>query len=124
MVNFWATWCAPCREEMPALDALQEGRPREDFEVVPSPRAATAPRRSSAFFDEAGIADLRDLASIPGAGSPAAMGVPGLPVTVILDREGDEIARLHRRRRLERTERARHHGGPAGALRRNSVLRW
>lgn len=93
LVNFWATWCAPCREEMPSLSALQTELGGEDFEVV---TIATGPNPAPAmtrFFDEIGVDNL-PLHTDPRQGFARSMGVMGLPVTVILDRDGMEIARL------------------------------
>ncbi len=93
VVNFWATWCAPCREEMPALAALQAGLAGEDFEVVLIATGRNSPEAIARFFAEAGIEGLETGAD-PKGRLAREMAVPALPVTVILNREGDEIARL------------------------------
>jgi thiol-disulfide isomerase/thioredoxin len=93
LVNFWATWCAPCRKEMPQLDALQKEFGGEDFEVVTIAVGRNSPEGIARFFTEAGVD------SLPGHMDPkqklaAEMSVLGLPITVILDPQGQEIARL------------------------------
>jgi thiol-disulfide isomerase/thioredoxin len=93
VVNFWATWCAPCRREMPALDALARERGGDDLAVLAIATGRNAPEAIAAFREEAGIATLATYTD-PKSELARAMGVPGLPVTVILDRDGDEIARL------------------------------
>lgn len=93
LVNFWATWCAPCREEMPALDALQAELGGDDFEVVPIATGRNAVPRIHDFFDEVGVTNLPVLLD-PGMKLARQMGVVGLPVSVLIDREGHEIARL------------------------------
>lgn len=93
VVNFWATWCAPCREEMPALAALQAGLAGEAFEVVLIATGRNSPEAIERFFEEAGIEGL-ETGTDPKGRLAREMGVPGLPVTVIVNREGDEIARL------------------------------
>jgi thiol-disulfide isomerase/thioredoxin len=91
VVNFWATWCAPCREEMPSLDALGQARPQVDVMLVATGR--NNPEAIERFARDVGLPDLRTFVD-PRSRLAAAMNVPGLPVTVILDRDGGEIARL------------------------------
>lgn len=93
LLNFWATWCAPCREEMPALDALQRELGGEDFAVVPIATGRNAVPRIGQFFDEVGVTDLPVLLD-PRQQLAREMGVLGLPVSVLIDRDGNEIARL------------------------------
>lgn len=91
VLNFWATWCAPCRHEMPALDRLQAALP--DIAVVPVATGRNAPEQITKFFTEAEVKNLTVLRD-PKMQLARAMGVAGLPVTVILNPEGQEIARL------------------------------
>jgi thiol-disulfide isomerase/thioredoxin len=93
VLNFWATWCAPCRKEMPALDALQAALGDRGLEVVAIATGRNAPAAITRFFDETGVANLHPYTD-PGMELARDMAVFGLPVTVILDREGREIARL------------------------------
>jgi thiol-disulfide isomerase/thioredoxin len=93
LLNFWATWCAPCREEMPSLAALQREKGGPGFEVLAIATGRNPPEAIAAFREEAGITDLPN-ALDPKGKLAAAMGVPGLPATVILDRDGFEIARM------------------------------
>lgn len=93
VVNFWATWCAPCRKEMPMLSDLQSELGGEDFEVVTIATSRNPPAKMKAFFDEIGVDNLplhRDLRSVLAR----EMGILGLPVTVILNPDGQEVARL------------------------------
>ena len=92
LVNFWATWCAPCRKENPSLDALEKARGGADFAVVSVATGRNDPAAIDRFNAEAGIT-LPVLLDPKGA-LARAMDVPGLPVTVIVNREGMEIARL------------------------------
>ena len=93
VLNFWAVWCAPCREEMATLSALEAEFGGEDFAVVTLATGANAVPAVEKFFDEIGVENLpkyRDPRSVLARGA----GVFGLPVTLVLDREGRELARL------------------------------
>lgn len=92
LLNIWATWCSPCRKEMPTLDRLQASLGGDDFEVV----ALSIDRRMDAvrkFYAEIGI---RKLAMYLDSSAKATrqLGAVGLPTTLLIDREGREIARL------------------------------
>lgn len=91
VLNFWATWCAPCRAEMPSLDRLQTAMP--GIAVVPVATGRNAVTQIAKFYEEAAVTNLPVLRD-PKSGLAHAMGVMGLPVTVILDPEGREVARL------------------------------
>jgi thiol-disulfide isomerase/thioredoxin len=91
VLNFWATWCGPCRHEMPALDRLQQAMP--DLAVVPVATGRNAVEGIQRFYQEAGIKHLPILRD-PKSELARSMGVMGLPITVILNPEGQEVARL------------------------------
>jgi thiol-disulfide isomerase/thioredoxin len=93
LVNFWATWCVPCRKEMPSLDALARERAGDDFAVIPIATGRNTVDAITAFTAERGIGDLATYLDPKGA-LAFEMEVPGLPVTVILDRQGNEVGRL------------------------------
>ena len=93
LVNFWATWCAPCRAELGSLDRLEAALGGDRFAVV---TVATGPNPLPAIrklFDEEGIEHLPILRDTRQQFARA-MGVLGLPITVILDPEGREVGRL------------------------------
>ncbi|MFA8386093.1 MAG: TlpA family protein disulfide reductase [Pelagibaca sp.] len=93
LLNFWATWCAPCRKEMPMLSELQTEFGGEDFDVVTIATGRNPPPAIKAFFDEIGVNNL-PLYRDPQSGLAREMGVLGLPITVILNPEGQEVARM------------------------------
>ncbi|WP_170789713.1 TlpA disulfide reductase family protein [Ruegeria lacuscaerulensis] len=93
LVNFWATWCAPCRKEMPQIAELQEEFGGDKFEVVTLATGRNSPAGIKKFFDETGIDNLPRHQD-PGSAVAREFGVIALPITVILDPNGDEIARL------------------------------
>ena len=93
LLNFWATWCAPCRKEMPMLSELQTELGGDDFEVVTIATGRNMPVAIDKFFKDIEVDNLtkhRD----PKMDVARDMSVFGLPVTVIIDPEGREIARL------------------------------
>lgn len=95
VLNFWATWCAPCVVEMPYLDALEGRYGSDDFEVV----TISMDRRIEeplAFFEERALENLNFYFD---PGMSIAFGVMGsanrgLPLTILYDRNGFEIGRL------------------------------
>jgi len=93
VLNFWATWCAPCREEMPSLQNLHDQLGGEDFAVVTLATGFNQPQAIRRFFEETGVTDLPQYRDI-NQQIAREMGVFGLPITVILNPEGKEIARL------------------------------
>ncbi|WP_241480936.1 TlpA disulfide reductase family protein [Leisingera sp. ANG-M6] len=93
LLNFWATWCAPCRKEMPQLAELQEEFGGEDFEVLTIATGRNSPAGIQKFFDENGISNLPRHQD-PKQALAREMAVIGLPITVLLDRDGKEVARL------------------------------
>ena len=93
LLNFWATWCAPCRKEMPSLNALQTEFGGDDFRVVTIATGRNTPAAIRRFFDEVGVADLPRYTD-PKQALARGMAVFGLPISVLLNPEGMEIARL------------------------------
>ncbi|NCO86645.1 MAG: redoxin family protein [Rhodobacterales bacterium] len=93
LVNFWATWCAPCRVEMPHLSALQAAMGGADFQVVTIATGRNDPAAITRFLAEIGVDNL-PLHSDPQQRLAADMGVLGLPVSLLLDRAGREVGRL------------------------------
>jgi thiol-disulfide isomerase/thioredoxin len=97
LVNLWATWCAPCRHEMPALDRLQQTYGGADFEVVAINIDTRNAEKARAFLDEVNVKNLalyadpsakifQDLKSVGRAF--------GMPTTILLDKDGCELAYL------------------------------
>lgn len=92
LLNVWATWCAPCREEMPALDRLQQQLGGADFQVLALSLDQEGIGVVQRFFEEFRIEHLTpyiDAGEPPGPVPDA----PGIPVTLVLDRQGRELGR-------------------------------
>ena len=93
LVNFWATWCAPCRKEMPMLSELQSEFGGDSFEVVTIATGRNDLAGIKRFLDEIEVDNL-PLYLDPKQTLARDMAVLGLPITLILDPEGNEIARM------------------------------
>ena len=91
IINFWATWCAPCKEEMPHLDELKAKF--KNLEIIPINIADEELRKSKEFFEELNINNLEIFygSSIELAKK---FKLRGIPTTVIIDKEGYEFARI------------------------------
>ena len=92
LLNIWATWCGPCREEMPTLDRLQARLGGPDFEVVALSIDRAGTTVVSEFFDEIGIQHLAKYID-EGGKSAGQLNALGLPTTLLIDREGREVGR-------------------------------
>lgn len=93
VLNFWATWCAPCRHEMPHLSALQTQLGGDQIEVVTIATGRNPLPGMQRFFEEIGVTNL-PLHTDARQSLARSLGVLGLPVTIIIDTEGHEIARM------------------------------
>lgn len=93
LLNIWATWCVPCRKEMPMLDRLQATLGGPDFEVVTLSIDRGGVDVVRKFFAEVGIQKLSMYLDSAGKATRE-LGVVGLPTTLLVDREVREIGRL------------------------------
>lgn len=93
LLNLWATWCGPCREEMPALDRLQAQLGGDTFQVVALSVDRGGAQKSQEFLDQINIKNLR-LYTDESASATAPLKVIGMPTTLLIDAEGREIGRL------------------------------
>jgi thiol-disulfide isomerase/thioredoxin len=93
LLNIWATWCAPCRREMPTLERLQAELGGADFEVV----ALSIDRKGlpvvKEFYEELGLRELRMYVDASGKASRE-LSALGVPTTLLIDRESNELGRL------------------------------
>lgn len=97
LVNLWATWCAPCRKEMPALDQLQAELGGKDFEVVALNIDTRDPAKPREFLTETGVRSLAFYADPKAQSFQDLRAVGrgfGLPTTLLIDGKGCEIGHL------------------------------
>lgn len=97
LVNLWATWCVPCRKEMPALDSLQTKLGGPDFEVVAINIDTRDPEKPKNFLKEANLTRLGYFSDQKAKVFQDLKGVGralGMPTSVLVDRQGCEIATI------------------------------
>ena len=92
LLNVWATWCSPCRKEMPTLDRLQAKLGGKDFEVVALSIDRDGPDVVRKFFKEIGVRNLA-LYIDPTMEAQSKLQLVGVPTTLLIDRDGREITR-------------------------------
>jgi len=92
LLNIWATWCGPCRVEMPSLDRLQARLGGPGFEVVALSTDVGGVKAVREFYDSLAITHLAIYVESEG-NVLTALGSPGLPTTLVLDAQGREVAR-------------------------------
>ncbi len=93
IINFWATWCAPCREEMPSLDKLQKLNTLKNLRVIPINVGQEKIEKSVNFFQELKIENL-ELYFDNTIALAKAFSLRGLPTSIIVNKKGEEIARI------------------------------
>jgi thiol-disulfide isomerase/thioredoxin len=92
LLNIWATWCVPCRKEMPTLDRLEGRLGSKDFHVIALSIDRKGIEAIKDFYREVGVQKLTIYLDPSGKGSHD-LAIPGVPATLLINREGGEIAR-------------------------------
>jgi thiol-disulfide isomerase/thioredoxin len=93
LVNLWATWCVPCRKEMPGLDRLAEKLGGEKFQVVVLALDRAGVGKVKAFLDEVGVKYVKPYID-PTTRLGRTLGAFGMPTTILFDAQGRELGRL------------------------------
>jgi thiol-disulfide isomerase/thioredoxin len=93
LLNFWASWCAPCKEEMPSLDYLQSHNDLQNLKVFPINVGQDNIEKASTFFKDLGIRNLEIYFDMPITLAKK-FGLRGIPTTVLFDKNGMEFARI------------------------------
>mgnify|MGYP001375486720 FL=1 len=93
ILNFWATWCAPCKEEMPSLDLLQENKVLDNLKIFPINVGQENVEKASNFFSNLEIKNL-DLYFDTPITLAKTFGLRGIPTTILFNKDGLEFARI------------------------------
>ena len=93
ILNFWATWCAPCKEEMPSLDSLQSNTKLNNLKIFPIYIGQEDESKSKSFFKELNIKNLDIYIDAPFTLAKK-FSLRGVPTSILFNKEGKEFARI------------------------------
>ena len=93
LLNFWATWCEPCKEEMPSLDRLQNNSELNDIKIFAINISNESLRKINNFFQELNIEYLNPYFDAPTTLAKT-LSLRGVPTTILFNVEGKEFARI------------------------------
>ena len=93
LLNFWATWCRPCKDEMPSLDALKTNPSLDNIEIFPINIGKDNLKKSEQFFEDLKIKNLKIYFDNPMTLAKN-LNLRGVPTTVLFDKNGKEFARI------------------------------
>ena len=93
LLNFWATWCAPCKEEMPSLDLLKEQKKLDKLIIFPINVGQDNLENSSKFFEDLEIKNLKIYFDTPITLAKK-FGLRGIPTSILFNKDGLEFARI------------------------------
>ena len=93
LLNFWATWCAPCKEEMPSLDQLQSNEKLSDLKIFPINIGQENLKKSQKFFEDLSIKNLEVYLNT-SINLPKILQLRGIPTTILINKDGLEFARI------------------------------
>ena len=93
IINFWATWCAPCKKEMPSLNSLAQNMKYEDIQIITIASGRNSKEAIDGFFDDNNLVNLKKYRD-PRGRITVKYGVTALPTTVVINPTGLEIGRI------------------------------
>ena len=93
VINFWATWCAPCKKEMPSLNNLAENMKYDEVRIITVASGRNSKEAIEAFFSDNDLANLKKFRD-PKGKIAMSYGVTALPTTVVIAPSGNEIGRI------------------------------
>tara|TARA_Y100001958_G_scaffold153682_1_gene141498 strand:+ start:490 stop:996 length:507 start_codon:yes stop_codon:yes gene_type:complete len=93
ILNFWATWCAPCKEEMPSLDVLQKNQKIKDLKIIPINIGKESLEKTKQFYNDIDIVNL-ELYFDNSVTLAKKLSLRGIPTTILFNKKGEEFARI------------------------------
>ena len=93
LLNFWATWCAPCKEEMPSLDLLKSNKDLNNLKIFPVNVGQDNVKKAEKFFDDMNIKNL-NLYFDENINLTKKFALRGIPTSILLNKNGKEFARV------------------------------
>ena len=93
LLNFWATWCAPCKEEMPSLDRLQVNQNLSNLKIFAINISQESKKKVDIFFKDLNIKNLDPYFDAPTTLAKT-FSLRGVPTSILIDKDGKEFARI------------------------------
>ena len=93
ILNFWATWCEPCKEEMPSLDNLQANKDINHLKIIPVNIGKEKKEKVNKFYTEFNIKNLEPYFDSPSTLAKT-FSLRGIPTSILFDKNGNEFARI------------------------------
>ena len=93
ILNFWATWCAPCKEEMPSLDSLLIKENLKNLRIFPINIGQDKIEKAEKFFNDLGIQNL-EIYFNNNSDIPKKLSLRGVPTSILINKKGEEFARI------------------------------
>ena len=93
LLNFWATWCAPCKEEMPSLDRLQVNQNLSNLKIFAINISQESKKKVDSFFEDLKIKNFDPYFDAPTTLAKT-FSLRGVPTSILIDKNGKEFARI------------------------------
>ena len=93
LLNFWATWCAPCKEEMPSLDRLQVNQNLSNLKIFAINISQESKNKVDSFFEDLNIENFEPYFDAPTTLAKT-FSLRGVPTSILIDKDGKEFARI------------------------------
>jgi thiol-disulfide isomerase/thioredoxin len=93
LLNFWATWCAPCKEEMPSLDRLQVNQNLSNLKIFAINISQESKKKVDSFFEDLNIENFDPYFDAPTTLAKI-FSLRGVPTSILIDKDGKEFARI------------------------------